>query len=108
MVTPPLNGLILPGITRLSAIQLSQEWNEYKVTERIVTMGEVVRLHKERRVSNFIFINIINMKVFFICYLISYKVFSLYQIFLRVNYYVSIIVMGTSYARKTNISSGID
>ncbi|XP_075235113.1 branched chain amino acid transaminase isoform X2 [Lycorma delicatula] len=49
MVTPSLSGLILPGITRLSAIQLSQEWNEYKVTERIITMPEVLRLYKENR-----------------------------------------------------------
>lgn len=51
MITPPLNGLILPGVTRLSTLQLSREWNEYKVTERTITMSEVARLQKEKRVS---------------------------------------------------------
>ncbi|KAF4524679.1 hypothetical protein B566_EDAN009523 [Ephemera danica] len=34
LITPPLDGLILPGITRQSIIELALEWNEFKVTER--------------------------------------------------------------------------
>ncbi|XP_014260669.1 branched-chain-amino-acid aminotransferase, cytosolic [Cimex lectularius] len=42
MATCPLNGLILPGITRLSILEIAREWNEFEVTERDVTMGEVL------------------------------------------------------------------
>ncbi|KAK9498216.1 hypothetical protein O3M35_004080 [Rhynocoris fuscipes] len=49
LITPPLNGLILPGITRLSILQLSREWNDYKVSERTITMGELISLLKEAR-----------------------------------------------------------
>ena len=42
LVTPPLeSGVILPGITRKSVIELSKEWNEFDVNERKLTMGEV-------------------------------------------------------------------
>lgn len=49
LVTPPLNGLILPGITRQSILELSREWNDYPVTERIITMAEVITLSREGR-----------------------------------------------------------
>lgn len=49
LVTPPLNGLILPGITRNSIVALSREWNQFKVTERKITMGEICRLLSENR-----------------------------------------------------------
>lgn len=49
LVTAPLNGLILPGITRLSILQLAKEWNEFKVSERVITMGELITLSKEER-----------------------------------------------------------
>lgn len=49
MVTPPLNGLILPGITRHSIIQMSEEWNEFKVNQRVITMSEVVELLNSNR-----------------------------------------------------------
>ena len=42
LVTPPLeSGVILPGITRKSVIELTKEWNEFDVNERKLTMGEV-------------------------------------------------------------------
>ena len=42
LVTPPLDtGVILPGITRRSVIELTKEWDEFDVNERRITMGEV-------------------------------------------------------------------
>lgn len=52
LVTPPLNGLILPGITRNSILALSREWNQFRVSERTITMGEVRRLLSQKRVSS--------------------------------------------------------
>lgn len=50
LITPPLNGLILPGITRNSILTLAREWNEFKISERTITMGEVCHLLSENRV----------------------------------------------------------
>lgn len=50
MITPPLNGLILPGVTRLSLLELARGWKEFNVVERTVTMSEVIEAHKENRV----------------------------------------------------------
>lgn len=42
LVTPPLDsGIILPGVTRRSIVELTQEWGDFKVSERKITMGEV-------------------------------------------------------------------
>lgn len=49
LVTPPLNGLVLPGITRMSILDLTREWNEFKVSERIITLGELKEALKEDR-----------------------------------------------------------
>lgn len=50
LVTPPLKeGIILPGVTRLSLLELSKLWNEFKVTERHINMAEVKQLIKENR-----------------------------------------------------------
>ncbi|XP_021927854.1 branched-chain-amino-acid aminotransferase isoform X2 [Zootermopsis nevadensis] len=49
LVTPPLDGLILPGITRASILQLSREWNEFRVSERSIPMAELVSLLSENR-----------------------------------------------------------
>lgn len=51
LVTPPLNGLILPGITRDSIIQLAQQWPDCKVSEGTVTMPQICKLLQEERVS---------------------------------------------------------
>ena len=40
LITPPLEGTILPGITRDSVLQLAQDWG-YKVSERRITIDEV-------------------------------------------------------------------
>jgi branched-chain amino acid aminotransferase len=49
LITPHLNGLILPGITRDSILRLSREWREFRVTERKITMYEVVKMLRENR-----------------------------------------------------------
>ncbi|OQR77698.1 branched-chain-amino-acid aminotransferase, partial [Tropilaelaps mercedesae] len=41
LITPPLSGIILPGITRRSVLDLTREWNEFKVSERKVTMQDL-------------------------------------------------------------------
>jgi branched-chain amino acid aminotransferase len=41
LVTPPLAGTILPGITRDSVLQLARSW-EMKVSERMITLDEVI------------------------------------------------------------------
>lgn len=50
-MTPPLNGLILPGITRHSILEMCNEWAEFKTVQRSLTMGEILKLLKENRVS---------------------------------------------------------
>ena len=50
LITPPLkDGLILPGVTRISLLQMAQSWNDIKVTERKITMSEIKQLLKEKR-----------------------------------------------------------
>lgn len=49
LVTPPLNGTILPGVVRQSLLDLSREWNEFKVSERPITMMEVKSALKDNR-----------------------------------------------------------
>lgn len=49
LVTPSLNGLILPGVTRNSILAASREWNQFKVTERKFCMDEVCQLLAENR-----------------------------------------------------------
>lgn len=49
LVTPPLNGLILPGVVRNSILALSREWDQYKVSERTISMKEICRLFSENR-----------------------------------------------------------
>jgi branched-chain amino acid aminotransferase len=41
LVTPPLTGTILPGVTRDSILQLAHSWGEFDVEERAVTIAEV-------------------------------------------------------------------
>ena len=50
LVTPPLStGVILPGVTRRSIIELTQTWSDLKVSERKITMGEVMEAQKKGR-----------------------------------------------------------
>lgn len=50
LVTPPLDGSILPGVTRDSIIGLAKEWNEFKVKEQGMTMPQLRDLIKSGRV----------------------------------------------------------
>ena len=44
IITPELNGSILPGITRKSVIELAKHWDQ-KVTERKISIDEVMDAH---------------------------------------------------------------
>jgi len=50
LITSPLDGTILPGVTRDSIIELAKNWGEFKVTERPVKMSEIVRASEENRI----------------------------------------------------------
>lgn len=50
LVTPPLDGAILPGVTRDSILSLARGWNEFKVSERKMTMPELREAIKNNRV----------------------------------------------------------
>ncbi|KAJ1771842.1 branched-chain-amino-acid transaminase bat2 [Coemansia sp. RSA 1813] len=50
LVTAPLDGIILPGVTRDSLLALARKWGEFKVSERKITMPEVVKALAEGRV----------------------------------------------------------
>ena len=55
LVTPSLeSGLILPGVTRRSVLELAEEWNEFDISERKLTIHEVLgKIHLN---SEFLFI----------------------------------------------------
>jgi len=50
LITAPLDGTILPGVTRDSILQLAREWGEFKVTERNYTMPELAKALDDGRV----------------------------------------------------------
>ncbi|MBT8372533.1 MAG: branched-chain amino acid aminotransferase [Deltaproteobacteria bacterium] len=50
IITPELNGSILPGITRKSVIGLGKHWNE-KVTERQISIDELINAHSDGRLK---------------------------------------------------------
>lgn len=50
LVTPPLDGTILPGVTRDSILTLTKEWNEFQVKEKPITMADVLKASKEKRI----------------------------------------------------------
>ena len=41
LVTAPLDGTILPGITRDSILQLTRSWGEFEVSERYMSLREL-------------------------------------------------------------------
>ena len=49
LVTPPLDGTILPGITRDSILTLTRELNEFKVTERPFKIQDMIKAVEENR-----------------------------------------------------------
>lgn len=50
LITPPLDGTILPGITRQSIIELMRELGEFKVTVRNFKIHEVMKAVNEGRI----------------------------------------------------------
>ncbi|KAG7215934.1 hypothetical protein INR49_031530 [Caranx melampygus] len=51
LATPPLDGIILPGITRQSILELTRQRGEFKVAERYLTMSQLHSALKEQRVK---------------------------------------------------------
>lgn len=51
IATPPLNGTILPGVTRMSLLELGASWGTHKVVERTITMDDVRKAVKENRIK---------------------------------------------------------
>ncbi|KAH8342826.1 hypothetical protein KR059_000610 [Drosophila kikkawai] len=49
LVTPPLSGLILPGITRDSILRMTRQWGKFKVSEATITMPQVCELLNQGR-----------------------------------------------------------
>ncbi|KAI8148502.1 aminotransferase [Fennellomyces sp. T-0311] len=50
LATPPLDGSILPGVTRDSILSLTRSWNEFKITERKMTMPQLRDAVQKNRV----------------------------------------------------------
>ncbi|XP_037675297.1 LOW QUALITY PROTEIN: branched-chain-amino-acid aminotransferase, mitochondrial [Choloepus didactylus] len=50
LVTPPLDGVILPGVIRQSLLDLAQSWGEFRVVEQKITMKELLRALEQGRV----------------------------------------------------------
>ncbi|KAF7731377.1 hypothetical protein EC973_000185 [Apophysomyces ossiformis] len=50
LATPPLDGSILPGVTRDSILSLARSWNKFKVSERPMTMPQLREAVKQNRV----------------------------------------------------------
>ncbi|EFN70181.1 Branched-chain-amino-acid aminotransferase, cytosolic [Camponotus floridanus] len=49
LLTPPLSGLILPGVVRNSLLSMAREWNQFRVSEKSITMKEIIQLLSENR-----------------------------------------------------------
>lgn len=51
----PLNeGIVLPGVTRKSLMDLAQSWGEFKVVERVLTMQDIITAVDNNRVCCFL------------------------------------------------------
>ena len=51
LITAPLDGTILPGVTRDSILALARGWGDFKVAEATFTMGELAAALREGRVE---------------------------------------------------------
>lgn len=49
-ITPPLDGSVLPGITRRSMLEIIRQENKVKVSERNITVSELTKMFDEDRV----------------------------------------------------------
>ncbi|XP_077871193.1 branched-chain-amino-acid aminotransferase, cytosolic isoform X3 [Ictidomys tridecemlineatus] len=50
LATPPLDGIILPGVTRRCILDLAHKWGEFKVSERYLTMDDLTTALEGNRV----------------------------------------------------------
>jgi len=50
LITAPLDGTILPGVTRDSLLTLAREWGEFKVSEKRFTIDQLTQAIHEKRV----------------------------------------------------------
>jgi branched-chain amino acid aminotransferase len=50
LITAPLDGQILPGVTRKSILELTREWNQFLVSEKEWDMKSLIQALKEGRV----------------------------------------------------------
>ena len=51
LVTAPLSGTILPGITRFTVLDLVREWGGYKISERRLSIDDVMAAAKNGRLQ---------------------------------------------------------
>jgi branched-chain amino acid aminotransferase len=51
LVTCPLDGTILPGVTRASVLDLTRDWGEFDVSEKHFTIQELAKALEEGRVK---------------------------------------------------------
>jgi len=51
LITPPLDGTILEGVTRQSILDMTRKWGDIKVSERPITMKETLELLKNKEVN---------------------------------------------------------
>lgn len=51
VITPPIDGTILPGITRDSMLHLMKDLKEFKVTERSFTIHDMIKAVKDGRMK---------------------------------------------------------
>ena len=49
LITPPLDGTVLPGITRMSILQMMSELGEFKVSEKPFKIQELMEAADEDR-----------------------------------------------------------
>eukprot|EP00758_Cryptobia_borreli_P003164 Tbor_TRINITY_DN3570_c0_g1::TRINITY_DN3570_c0_g1_i2::g.2875::m.2875/K00826/E2.6.1.42, ilvE; branched-chain amino acid aminotransferase len=51
LITAPLDGTILPGVTRDTILSLGRQWGEFKVTEKRFTVHDMVQASEEGRLE---------------------------------------------------------
>lgn len=49
LITPPLDGTILEGVTRQSILEMTRKWEDLKVIERPITMKETLKLLEKKQ-----------------------------------------------------------
>jgi len=50
LATPPLDEIILPGVTRDSILEMTRKWGEFKVSERQISMKQFAQAIEEGRI----------------------------------------------------------